>query len=217
VSITARPLVADARPGFATYKALVALGMAIVQWSVYYALAILPTERSATMFDTPLDRAIPFWPWTTWFYLPVYIGIFVAASAGLRSRTLFDRALACATGNMIVAGLCHYFIHATYPRITVHPPFADASTAFLAFVQRIDPPSNVFPSLHVAHSSVLALLLRRDRKHLGTVAVAFAALLALSTLTTKQHFIADVIAGFVMAGAGYFLATRGLDRRGRED
>ena len=73
------------------------------------------------------------------------------------------------------------------------PPYADISAAFLASVQHIDPPGNVFPSLHVAHTTMLALLLLKDRPRLGLVALAMATALALSTLTTKQHFIADVL------------------------
>ena len=63
----------------------------------------------------------------------------------------------------------------------------------MAWVQRVDPPGNVFPSLHVAQTTMLSLiLLMRDRPRLGRVALVMATMLALSTLTTKQHFIADV-------------------------
>jgi membrane-associated phospholipid phosphatase len=90
----------------------------------------------------------------------------------------------------------------------LHPPYAGVSAAFLAAVQRIDPPGNVFPSLHVAHTTLLATLLLRDRPVLGRIAVLMATLLALSTLTTKQHFLADVVAGYALAFAGRALALR---------
>jgi membrane-associated phospholipid phosphatase len=37
-----------------------------------------------------------------------------------------------------------------------------------------------------------------------------AALLALSTLTTKQHFIADVLCGFALAAFNRFVLLRGV-------
>jgi membrane-associated phospholipid phosphatase len=36
-----------------------------------------------------------------------------------------------------------------------------------------------------------------------------ATLLALSTLTTKQHFIADVVSGYALAALGCVFALRG--------
>ena len=58
---------------------------------------------------------------------------------------------------MTLGALGHIFIGAEYPRPVLHPPYPDISGAFLASVQHIDPPGNVFPSLHVAHTTMLAL------------------------------------------------------------
>ena len=68
----------------------------------------------------------------------------------------------------------------------------------------------MFPSLHVAHTTMLALLLIKDRPRLGPVALAMATALALSTLTTKQHFIADVLSGYLLAFFGRWFALRKL-------
>ena len=61
---------------------------------------------------------------------------------------------------MTLGALGHLSIGAEYPRPVLHPPYPDLSYAFLAWVQHIDPPGNVFPSLHVAHTTMLALILR---------------------------------------------------------
>jgi len=129
------------------------------------------------------------------------VGIFVIAVVGFRSRWLFHRALMCVVANMAVAALGHFFVRAEYPRPTLPAAPGDPSIAFLALVYRIDPAGNVFPSLHVAHAFALAFLLRLDRARLGAAALVMAGLLALSTLTTKQHFLADVAAGLAMAVA----------------
>jgi membrane-associated phospholipid phosphatase len=198
---------AIATPG---YKWPIAGAMALVQSAVYFGIGHLHLNRSTELLRTRLDDAIPFWPWTSWCYLPFYAGVFIIAAAGIRRRALFNRAVLAVLVVMTIGAIGHIFIGAEYPRPILHPPYPDISSWFLASVQSIDPPGNVFPSLHVAHTTMLALILIKDRPRLGRVALAMATALALSTLTTKQHFIADVVSGYVLAFFGRWLALRKL-------
>jgi len=190
---------------FEVEKWAVGLSAAVVQSAVYFGIGYRHRPRSTTLLLTAVDRAIPFWPWTVWFYLPFYAGIFIMGMAGFRTRGLYYRAVVGVLTTVLLGALGHMFVGAEYPRPIVSPPWADASVAFLGWVQGVDPPGNVFPSLHVAQSSAIALVLREDRPRLGLVATIMAALLALSTLSTKQHFLADVVAGLAIA-----LVTRAL-------
>lgn len=194
----------------ATYRWLVGLTLALVQSAVYFGIGHTAMQRSTELLRTRLDDAIPFWPWTAWCYLPFYAGVFAIAIGGFRSRRLFDRTARSVLLVMFVGALCHVFIRAEYPRPLLLPPLHGISENFMAWVQSVDAPGNVFPSLHVAHTTMLSLLLIRDRPRLGRVALVMATLLALSTLTTKQHFIADVISGYALAFFGAWLALRGL-------
>ena len=203
------------RPGglrFQLEKWTLGLLAAGVQSAVYFSIGNAHRPRSTTLLLTPLDRVIPFWPWTVWCYLPFYAGIFVMGMAGFRSRRLFYRALVGVMATVAVGALGHLLVAAEYPRPVVAPPWADVSTAFLGWVQRVDPPGNVFPSLHVAQTTAIALVLREDRPRLGLVAMVMAALLALSTLTTKQHFLADVVSGFAIAFVTQTLVLRSYRR-----
>jgi membrane-associated phospholipid phosphatase len=192
------------------YKWTIGLSLAALQSAVYFGIGHLHLSRSTEILRTRLDDAIPFWPWTAWCYLPFYAGVFVLAIAGIRRRALFNRAVRAVLIVMIIGALGHIFIGAQYPRPVLSPPYPDVSAAFLASVQHIDPPGNVFPSLHVAHTTMLALLLIKDRPRLGLVTLAMATALALSTMTTKQHFIADVISGYLLAFFGRWIALRKL-------
>jgi membrane-associated phospholipid phosphatase len=180
------------------YKWTLALATAALQSVVYFSIGHASFPRSPLLLELPLDRVLPFWPWTVWFYLPFYAAIFIMAIAGIRSRRLFDRALVGVLVTMGIALAGHLLVRAEYPRPTLGAP-RDASEAFLAWVHTFDPPGNVFPSLHVAHTMALALILGSERRRLGAVALVMAALLALSTLTTKQHFVVDVAAGLAIA------------------
>lgn len=208
------PEPAPAQPALATpgYKWTVGGAMAVLQSAVYFGIGHLHLNRSTELLRTRLDDAIPFWPWTGWCYLPFYAGVFIIALVGFKRRALFNRAVLAVFVVMAIGALGHIFIGAEYPRPVLHPPYADLSAAFLAFVQRIDPPGNVFPSLHVAHTTMLALLLIKDRPRLGLVTLVMATMLALSTLTTKQHFLADVVSGYALAFFGRWFALRKLPR-----
>ena len=212
--MTAAPAAAPtaAAPAIATpaYKWTLGLALALLQSLVYFGIGHLHLNRSTELLRTRLDDAIPFWPWTAWCYLPFYAGVFIIAIIGIKRRDLFNRALISVVIVMTIGAAGHIFIGAEYPRPVLHPPYPDISSAFLAAVQGIDPPGNVFPSLHVAHTTMLALILIKDRPRLGRVALAMATALALSTLTTKQHFIADVLSGYALAFFGRWLALRKL-------
>jgi membrane-associated phospholipid phosphatase len=193
-----------ARPA---YKWTIGLGVAVLQSLVYFGIGHTHLSRSTEILRTRLDDVIPFWPWTSWCYLPFYAAIFLIAVAGLRRKQLFNRAVLAVIIVMSLGALGHLFVGAEYPRPVLHAPFATVSDAFMGWVQTVDPPGNVFPSLHVAHTTMLALILREDRRRLGNVTLIMATLLALSTLTTKQHFIADVIAGYLLAFLGRAFAV----------
>ncbi len=186
------------------------LGLAALQSLVYFGISHADLQRSTELFRTRLDDLIPFWPWTAWFYLPFYAAIFIICISGFRSRLLFRRAMLAVLIVMVTGGGCHLLFPAEYPRPILKPPFANLSESFMALVQRVDRPGNVFPSLHVAQTSTLALILRRDRPVLGAIAVVMGALLALSTLTTKQHFVYDVISGYAMAFGVSWIVLRGV-------
>jgi membrane-associated phospholipid phosphatase len=192
------------------YKWIVGGAMALLQSAVYFGIGHLHLNRSTEILRTRLDDAIPFWPWTAWCYLPFYAGVFILAIIGFRRRALFNRALLAVLIVMTIGALGHIFIGAEYPRPVLHPPYPNVSAAFLASVQHIDPPGNVFPSLHVAHTTMLALLLIKDRPRLGLVTLVMATALAVSTLTTKQHFLADVLSGYALAFFGRWIALRKL-------
>jgi membrane-associated phospholipid phosphatase len=199
----------DPTPAPPAYKWSWGLAMAVLQSTVYFAIGHLDLHRSTEILRTRWDDAIPFWPWTAWCYLPFYAGVFILAIAGFRRKALFNRALQAVAVVMVIGALCHVFIGAEYPRPILRPPYPDVSAAFMAWVQHIDRPGNVFPSLHVAHTTLLASLLIKDRPRLGAVALVMATLLAASTLTTKQHFIVDVLSGYLLAFIGRAFALRG--------
>jgi membrane-associated phospholipid phosphatase len=68
----------------------------------------------------------------------------------------------------------------------------------------VDRPVNCVPSLHVANACVCALALQREGSTWHYGAPVWLALIMLSTLTTKQHFVIDVLAGVLLAAFSFW-------------
>jgi membrane-associated phospholipid phosphatase len=202
MTAAARALASTA-PGwrFEAYKWATGIAVGVAASVLYFLNGWAHRARSTTLLDTAFDRAVPFNIHAVWFYLPLYVGVFLIGIATTRDRQLYNRALLGVLATAAVGAVGHWLVPAAYPRPLVQPPYANLSAAFLGWVQSIDPPGNVFPSLHVAFATGLALILRAHRPPVGTLLLVMTGLLSLSTLITKQHFIADVLAGLLL-GAG---------------
>jgi len=138
------------------------------------------------------DRIIPFIDWTIWVYASQFLllyGCFLGVnSAWTISRLVYAISLAS------LLAFCVFLIYPTeFPRrVTVE----DGGSVFaFRFLYSIDSAANCFPSLHVALAWLCALCLRDERKKAGALAMVWAALISISTLTTKQHYFVDLVGG----------------------
>jgi len=82
----------------------------------------------------------------------------------------------------------------------------------LQFIYDSDRPYNCFPSLHVAYAFLAALTCYRIHRGLGIAALVYAALIGISTLYTKQHYVVDVVAGALLAYVAYLVFLRSYAR-----
>ena len=160
--------------------------------------------RSLHRPELPLDLNIPLQPAWTLVYAVLYLFLILLPMFLLRQ----DEQIRRTAFAYLFVWLTAYFCFLTYP--TVAPrPVAVIGEGFalwgLQFLYSADPPSNCFPSLHVAHSFVSALTCYRVHRGMGIAASACAAVIGVSTLYTKQHYILDVLAGVVLGSVAYFL------------
>lgn len=146
-------------------------------------------------FWLPLDGWIPFWPSTWVVYASFYVLLPLAAwwaRPGEYGRTLLA---------VLTANACCWVGFVLFPAHYPRPPLDGVSPVWLhdalASMWRDDLPGNTLPSIHVTTSLLVALRLREARG--GPVWLLWGGAIALSTLTVKQHFVADVVAGVVLA------------------
>ncbi len=158
---------------------------------------------------TAWDTAIPFLPWTVWFYgTATYAALiaFLQAPDRYAVRRLYFSVI-------LAAAVCWVFFAAfptTYPR-HLYPLVDDGSWTFreLSSLRESDTPANCLPSQHVALAWALGLTWSGFLKRWWTrpLPIVWAVIVSITTLTTKQHYLYDVPAGFVV-GVGAALLLR---------
>ena len=149
---------------------------------------------------TVVDRGLPFLPWTGWIYVTVFPFPLIAVW-GVREERGVRAMIAAFVG---LAALC-FAAFLAYPTIYPRPPM-DASGPLawpMIIVRALDNATNCCPSMHVTAAFMSALFVRRYRPVLGNALVVWAALISLSTMTTKQHYFVDVASGTALAFLAY--------------
>lgn len=170
----------------------------LVHGLVYFAGNHFPLSEPRLLRVTEVDAAIPFWPWTAVIYVSAYLqGI----SAFLTLKRFIDlqHFLEIFAVTVLVAGFIHWALPTRFPRELFPLDAGDLSTLPLRLVRLVDTPNSCFPSLHVGLSFACAFAIRQPRPRLWWAFFAWSVVIAVSTLTTKQHYLVDVAGGLLLA------------------
>jgi len=191
----------------------VTIPMVLLVSLVPFYLVIANQARIGTVHAPvlALDRLLPLAPTWALVYGALYAFLIVLPVFVVQQEELIRRTVWAYLTVWTVAYVCFML----YPTVAPRPDTV-LGEGFgvwgLRFLYGADPPYDCFPSLHVAHSFVSALACYRVHRTLGFVAISCASLVALSTLFTKQHYVADLIAGILLALAAYAVFLRGYSR-----
>jgi membrane-associated phospholipid phosphatase len=177
----------------------------------YIFIGELARERTLHIPALALDRLVPLQPAWALVYGPLYLLLILLPVLVVRQQEQIRRTVFAYLTVWLVAYICFllYPTTASRPDKVIGEGFAVWG---LRFLYSVDSPYNCFPSLHVAHSFVSALTCHRVNRGVGIAAVFCAALVGVSTLYTKQHYVADVIAGVFLACMAYGVFLRSYPR-----
>lgn len=179
-----------------------------VPWTMVLFFCLIPLYVLIPAFFPPqarhlpvlaMDRAWPLVPYWSIVYGALYLFVILLPVFVVRHDELIRRTLRAYLLCWITAYLCFFVL---YPTAAPRPAVVTGEgfgVWGLRALYSADPPHNCLPSLHVAHSFVSALAVLRVHRGLGAVTLAAGALVALSTLFTKQHYVLDVASGIVLA------------------
>lgn len=178
---------------------------------LYFVIGNLTQGWSTYAPEVALDRALSLQPTWMLVYGSLYVFVVLLPLLVVRQQELFRRAMQAYLMVMIVS----YVGFVLYPTAAPRPAqvLGDGFSAWsLRLAYSLDPPYGCFPSLHVAYSFVSALTCYRVHRAVGAAAGLWAALIGVSTLYTKQHYVVDVIAGALAAYVAYVLFLRSYPR-----
>jgi membrane-associated phospholipid phosphatase len=196
-----------------------------VTWPMVAMFSIVPlylfiggTFRATPTVHVPaiaLDQMLPLVPAWSIVYGSLLLVPLLPALV-IHQPELIRRAFLAFLGIWLAAYAVFFF----YPTVTSRPEVVAGDGFFAAALRLIydsDTAFNCFPSLHVAQCFLAASACYVVHRGVGLAAAAWALLVALSTLFTKQHYVLDAIGGVVLAAAGYWLGLRSFPREAIPD
>jgi membrane-associated phospholipid phosphatase len=186
--------------------AFVGIAVWIVWGACYFGAARITDPPNARTFDDAILQKLPVLPAFTAVYLGVHVFSMIPYCALPEARILSRYLL----GNMLIV-LLSAIAWVTLPVRLDRPPFAATGTFgswLLEGVYRWDPTTNCFPSAHCAIAVYSAIALRFTSRRLFAWGIFSAAAICVSTVMTKQHYVADVAGGAVLAALAAYAMRR---------
>jgi membrane-associated phospholipid phosphatase len=169
--------------------------------AIYYVNLIYDTLNhgpAVLNLRTPLDAALPV---VKLFVIPygslnplVYFTLIVFMI--FRTKIFQSASLAMITA-LFVSYLFYFFLQTEVIRPTLIG--TDLLTRMIQDVYASDQPFNDFPSLHTSISTILAIHWFQFDRRAGIAASIWTVLIVASTVLVKQHYIADVVSGLLLA------------------
>lgn len=177
--------------------------------AVYGGSRMIAGEWTHHNIEGNLDRLIPFWPPTVAIYLGCYLFWIVNyILIGRQEKKEVCRFFAADFLSRVVCLVCYLAYPTTNTRPAVDPE--GFWNQLVIFLYSIDAADNLFPSIHCLVSWFCYIGLR-GKKNIPlwyrAASCLMALLVCISTLTTKQHVIPDVIGGIFLAELCFLVAA----------
>lgn len=179
-------------------QAVITLAIGAATFAMSLPYDALNHGPNVLFLRTPIDDAIP------------VVGPFVIPYVSLRPflygslvifllvRARVYRSAALSMTLVFAVSYAFYFFLQSY----IERPALTGDDTFSRMIRDVydgDQPYNDFPSLHASLSTLVAVHWLRVDRRVGTVVAVWAALIVLSTVFVKQHYVADMVAGALLA------------------
>ncbi len=174
---------------------------------VYCGSRMLMKNHFHYDITTPLDLLIPVIPWTLSIY--VFSFLYWPFQYLICCRLGKDHAYRFLSADFFAKTIC-LVCFLIFPTTNLRPPISVHGfwNLSLILLYRLDAPDNLFPSIHCLVSWLCYIGIRGQHRvgrpyRLFVLGMALA--ICISTLTTKQHVIPDMVAGILLAEFSYWI------------
>ena len=198
--MTQAPTSSVPAPPSAGQKLLIALAATAMNAVLYLVPNHLHLFPPRQLWWTAVDESVPFLPGTVWIYFSDYL---LVAAAFMLQTTWPEvrRYVKTYLALLVVGAVIHLGWPTVFPREAFPVDPSTVSARALATLRGVDAATSCLPSMHVAGSYLAAFALWRHRPAIFGAFVLWATGVAVSTLTTKQHYLVDIFAGLALAMA----------------
>ena len=205
------------RPAARVRRILICVGFTLIcNWFAYYGTRFLTTGRFHFDMTGVIEEGIPFLPWTILIYWGCYL--YWGANYVLGGLQAEEEMLRFFSADFLAKCACLVLFMAL-PTTNIRP-IVEGDGIFEVLMQRlyqIDAADNLFPSIHCLTSWFCFIAVRRQEripKGYKAFSLVCTVAICLSTLTTKQHVIWDVVGGIGLAEGSYALVRKtGFEKR----
>jgi membrane-associated phospholipid phosphatase len=176
---------------------------------IYDFIGRISNEYGMELPLLEFEKDIPFLIWTIWIYAAIYGSYIIWCLYSYRDELEMQKVVYGFIFTVLISSIFFYFFPIIYPREGFPLPMNnDITTLIFQAVRSVDKPCNCFPSTHVGFSFLLAYGFIRQSKKRFYFAIFISLLISISTLTTKQHYIYDIVFGFLLSSLIYFFLGR---------
>ena len=172
-----------------------------------YSLYMITNYLHLNYYSTHIfiDDIIQFSPVFIYFYILLYPLLFLPFIVHFTNKEEFRKACYAIIALNIIEAI--FFV--VYPTTITRPNITGGGLTnfLLSAIYTIDPPHNLFPSLHV--SGILLgffIYIRKSNKYF--ILLPLVMVIILSTVFVKQHYFLDIIAGVALALLVYLIIYR---------
>ena len=195
----------------AYHTGLLFFGYLAFYWLIQYLI-----NSTEVDYFLSLDALFPFIPEFVWVYHTLPVGIFLVMVVCIKTRKLFMTTFWACLLAAIVMSFFHVFAPAFYPREAFE--ITNAHEWLVSITRQIDGSNNTFPSGHVAFSALMYLAARSTDfcskyRFASLLFMVWALAVSISTMAIKQHFFLDVVSGWFVAYASFYLCRAFIMRQ----
>jgi PAP2 superfamily len=182
-------------------RAILTIGLITFFLVSYFGVGLSRNPASVHSLMTPLDDRIPFVAASVWMYLWVFPCVLIPLFV-VKCPRLFRRTVVAYAAVMAISFVSFTVFPVTSGQLRVPKVTLDMSRPSdwaISILYYLDPPYNLFPSLHLSLAAVAAFSVWKAAKPYAVAIFVSVGCLGVSVCTVKQHYLLDALSGLALA------------------